>query len=89
MKLKCVAMLGHLFLKTDEVSLEITGCRQPRLDHGALQRRHSKLQDLGTVTVVAGNLVTNTMPFDFIKSNSANSLTSFLLVPISILINAR
>ena len=87
MKLKCVAMLGHLFLKTDEVSLEITGCRQPRLDQGALQRRHSKLQDLGTV--VADNLVTNTMPFDFIKSNSANSLTSFLLVPISILINAR
>ena len=84
MKLKCVAMLGHLFLRTDEVSLEITGCRQPRLDQGALQRRHSKLG-----TVVGDNLVTNTMPFDFIKSNSANSLTSFLLVSISILINAR
>ena len=87
MKLKCVAMLGHLFLRTDEVSLEVTGCGQPRLDHGELQRHHSKLLDLDTV--VADNLVRSTMPFDFIKSNSANPLTSFLLVSISILINAR
>ena len=73
--MKCVAILGDLFLKTNEISLEIKGCpSSEELLHNE-QRRV-----LHSDNMLVTDQMKSKIPFDFIKSRSTKYLINSLLL---------
>ena len=77
MKLKCVAILGTLFLRTHEVSLQIDGClyhSQTQLANGEVSQENvSRIASLNSEHRI------KRIPFDFVKSSTKVFLSNFFL----------
>ena len=92
--MKCVAILGDLFLKTNEISLEIKGCPHhiPRSENSDFNKSLNSNSPSSThdkqrrVLDFDNMLVTDQMkskiPFDFIKSRSTKCFINLVLLII-------
>ena len=95
MKLKCVAILGQLFLKTNEVSLEIQDCQQRHVTIGSKTSQstaikeniHNKYDKFDKILV--SNQRKSKIPFDFVKSRSVTFYINLLLFAVLRLLNAK
>ena len=65
MKIKCVAILGELFLKTNEVSLEINGCIDNTRVSDTEADAHARVDKM-----IVSNQMKSNVPFDFVISRS-------------------
>ena len=76
-KLKCVAILGEIFLKTNEVSLEINGCIDNTRVSDAVGDNLDKEDKM-----VFSNQMKSNIPFDFVisRSTSFSYITSQIFV---------
>lgn len=97
--MKCVAILGDLFLKTNEISLEIKGCPHdvPRVENsdsnGSLNNippssthdRQRRVLDFDNMLVT--DQMKSKIPFDFIKSRSTKYFINSVLLLIFQIVN--
>ena len=99
--MKCVAILGDIFLKTNEISLEIKGCphqlppREENSDSNASLENNSpsftsydrqrRVLDFDNMLVT--DQMKSKIPFDFIMSRSTKYFINSVLLPFFQLVN--
>ena len=99
--MKCVAILGDLFLKTNEISLEIKGCPHhhlPSVENSdsneslnknlpSFSSRDRQMRVLDFDNMLVTDQMKSKIPFDFIKSRSTKYFINSVLLLIFQIVN--